>query len=76
MHVYCTYAKAFNFELFKKNKGGIFEQKLNEWNIEKPILNNLIGMALYGKLSLRYRGSVSSFMDMYNFDAMLASVKA
>ena len=32
-------------------------------------LNNLIRMALYGKLSLRYQGSVSCFMDMYNFDA-------
>ena len=38
-------------------------------------LNNFIGMALYGKLSLRYQGSVSCFMDMYD-DGYSASVKA
>ena len=39
-------------------------------------LNSLIRMALYGKLSLRYQGSVSCFMDMYNVDGYSASVKA
>ena len=39
-------------------------------------LNNFIGMALYGKLSLRCQGSVSCFMDMYNVDGYSASVKA
>ena len=43
---------------------------------KRNLLNNFIGMALYGKLSLRYQGSVSCFMDMYNVDGYSTSLKA